>query len=115
MANNNSLKGTSWIVTYESNGSQGILTLNSNTTGSYKSGPSQHNITWAETWVGNYCALWVVFNKPISENIINIWGLQLTMQGGTGMSAFGNAMPQDLSNTTFVNDNLTIMPKAPSA
>jgi hypothetical protein len=52
-----------------------------------------------------------VFKTHIDDSIIRIWGIQMTMQGGTGMSAFGNAVPQDLSNTTFINENLTIAPQ----
>lgn len=107
----NTLKGTNWIVTHEESGSRGVLSFNNDTTGTFTNGPSQSNIVWGETWVGNSCALWVVFKSNIDQSIIRIWGIQMTMQGGTGMSAFGNAQPQDLSNTTFINENLTIAPQ----
>ena len=106
------LQNTKWVVTHETSGSRGELVLNGNTTGTYNTDVKQSPIVWGESWVGNYCALWVVFKSQIDDSIIRIWGIQTTMQSGTGMSAFGNAIPQDLSNTTFTNENLTLVPAA---
>ncbi|MBO6621218.1 MAG: hypothetical protein JJ892_02685 [Balneola sp.] len=108
----NTLKNKTLYVFHENSGSQGVLTLSDSTKGTYKVGPSNSNVTWSEFWVGNKCALWVVINNQIEDNIIRIWGFELNMNGdlimGTGMSAFGNATPQDLSNTTYISDDLTI-------
>lgn len=100
------LQGTKWIVTHETSGSRGQLIFANNTTGTYNQSP----IVWGENWVNDNCALWVIFKSELDDSIIRIWGIQLNMQGGTGISAFGNAIPQDLSNTTFLNENLTLVP-----
>ncbi len=112
MAAQNTLKGTTWTVTHETSGSRGQLVLNGDTTGTYNNSPSSSPIVWAESWVGNYCYLWVVFKSSIDGNVIKIWGLQMTLQGGAGMSAMGNATPADPANTSFMNDNLTIVPQS---
>ncbi|MCR9132838.1 MAG: hypothetical protein NXI08_09700 [bacterium] len=104
----NTLKNTKWTVTHNSNGSRGQLTLNDNTTGVFKVGPAQSNVTWCEKWDGNHCYLWVIFDDQIEKNNVRIWGMQTTTEEGYGMSAFGNSNPGDQDNTTFVNDFLTM-------
>ncbi len=108
----NSLKGKKLYVYIETPGSQQVITFGNDTKGTVEYGMMSTNITWAESWNGDSCYLWVVFDEQIQDSIIRIWGIELTSEGNTisgkGMSAFGNASPQDLSNTTFMNDNLKI-------
>lgn len=111
MSTSNTLKGTTWTVTHETSGSRGQLILNNDTTGTFNTSPNSSPIVWAETWVGNYCYPWIVFKSSTDKNIIKVWGIQMTLQGGAGMAAMGNATPADPSNTTFGNDNLTIVPQ----
>ncbi len=103
------LKNSKWIITSENTGSRGTLSFNNDTTGTYKpSGGSADPIVWGEFWNNGNCALWVVFKNQIDRNCIRIWGIEMTMQGGKGMGAFGNA-PND---TGYVGDNLSIAPAA---
>jgi hypothetical protein len=105
------LKNTKFTVSHLQSGSQGQLVLNGDTTGSYNVGPSQSNIVWSEVWYGNQCYLWVVFKNQIDDNVIRIWGAQLALNANTisgyGMAALGNANPQNPTDTSFQNDNLT--------
>ena len=106
----NSLKGKKLYVL--DGGSQQILTFGNDTNGTVVVDMMSTNITCAESWNSNACYLWVVFDEQIQNSVIRIWGIKLTLDGntisGNGMSALGNAMPQDLSNTTFINNDLTI-------
>jgi hypothetical protein len=108
----NTLKKKTLYVYHENSGSQGPLKLNDDTSGTYEVGQSLNNVTWSELWVGDKCALWVMFDEQIKDQITKLWGFQLAMYGssimGTGMSALGNATPQDKTNTTFMNEDLTI-------
>ncbi len=108
----NTLKNKTLYVYNQTSGSQGVLTFGDDTSGTYKVGPSTNDITWAEKWAGDFCYLWVVWNQKIEDSVILIWGIQLAMHGdtimGTGMSANGNAYPQNLTDTSFQNDDLTI-------
>jgi hypothetical protein len=104
----NTLQGTSWIIAHETSGSRGLLSLGSDTKGTYSVGGNSSPIVWGEMWNQGNCALWVIFKNHIDNNVIRVWGMNLTMQGGTGVSADGNANPLDPNNTTFMNDNLTV-------
>ena len=107
------LKNSKWIIRSENTGSQGTLVLNSDTTGTYTpSGGVEGAIVWGEAWNNGTCALWVIFSDILQRNCIRIWGIQMTVSGGQGVSAYGNASPIDPSNTGYVNDNLQISPAA---
>ncbi len=108
----NTLKKTTLYTVNQSTGSNGTLTFNDNTTGSYKpNGGSPTDIVWGEVWVNDHCALWILFKESIDRNNIRIWGVQLAKQGdsisGTGISAYGNSSPISESDTSFVNDQYT--------
>lgn len=105
------LKSTKWIIRSENTGSQGTLVLNADTTGTYTpAGGAEGNVVWGETWNNGTCALWVVFSEAMQRNCIRIWGIEMTISGGQGVSAYGNASPIDPSNTGYVNDSLIITP-----
>ena len=89
----NTLKNTSWIVEFDSNGSRGILTLPNDTKGTYQVMGISRPCTWGEVWNNGTCALWVVFNQEIDNNVINIWGIQMTMAGGSGTTALVHQVP----------------------
>ncbi|QNR25193.1 hypothetical protein [Croceimicrobium hydrocarbonivorans] len=105
------LKNSSWNINHANTGSNGTLSLSDNTTGTYKAnGGAIKNIVWGEAWNGDTCALWVLFQESMQRDCIHIWGIEMTMAGGKGMSAFGNASPMTPTDTGYVNDNLTISP-----
>tara|TARA_B100000965_G_C19441566_1_gene691105 strand:+ start:293 stop:625 length:333 start_codon:yes stop_codon:yes gene_type:complete len=103
------LKKTSWLINHANTGSNGILSLAGDTTGTYKpNGAPPQDIVWGEAWNGDTCALWVLFQGSMQRNCIHIWGIEMTLAGGKGMSALGNASPISPTDTGYVNDNLTI-------
>lgn len=106
----NTLKGSSWYVHYQSNGSNGVLALGEGPTGTYKTGFNQDDVVWGETWNGDHCALWVVFKSSIDNSVLRIWGVTLTMTSGTGVTAYGKANNLDPTDTGFVNDYITLKP-----
>jgi len=106
-----SLKNTKWLIRSENTGSMGHLNFADDSTGSYQpAGGVSSPIVWAEAWNGDNCALWVVFKDIVGRNCVRIWGIEMTMQGGSGMGAFGNASPTSPNDTGYVADNLTVSP-----
>ncbi len=105
------LRNTTWNITYQGSGSKGVLTLSDTTQGTYKpNGGSEGSIVWGEAWNGDTCALWVIFQDALQRDCIRIWGIQMTMAGGQGVSAYGNASNLNPQDTGYVNDNLLINP-----
>ncbi|MCZ4251895.1 hypothetical protein P4S60_06710 [Pseudoalteromonas sp. Hal040] len=105
----NSLKGKTVYVFHDNTGSQGQLVFSDNVSATYNVGGQSTSAKWGEKWMGNLCYLWVVFDNQTG---IRIWGIQLTLDGevikGQGVSAMGNADPNDPGDSSFINDDLEI-------